>query len=412
MDHQDGGKDKGAWAPEYLQSGTEAPWYRGWDISEEERERYRKISLASKEARKQAYSADAQPVRPINEPKLKPTDLMPQRERHGLRALSLFSGGGGLDIGFDRAGYTHVASYEVLDFAAETIKANRPDWTIHGGRDGDVTAVDWTKLRGTVDVVHGGPPCQPFSIAGRRKGQQDARDMFPELVRCVREIQPLAFVAENVPGLAAKKFEPHVQQTIVQPLSDLYVVHQFTMAAPAFGVPQDRKRVFWVGIHKDAGAADFAPPQPTHDWLHLSTRKKLQPRIDDDAPVLPKTMGAREALGLPSVGHDTVAPTIRSTLTGPRHTTSIVNSVAAVKRWEEIQIWPNGVAASRHLASRFAARNGHFRLSVHDCKVLQGFPEEWAFEGPVYKVLGQIGNSVAPPVGYHVATALYEALVR
>jgi len=75
-----------------------------------------------------------------------------------------------------------------------------------------------------------------------------------------------------------------------------------------------------------------------------------------------------------------------------------------------LQIWPNGVQSTRQKASAFPAKDDHFRLSVQDCGLLQGFPEEWRFAGAVYEVLGQIGNSVAPPVAYAVAKAVADAL--
>jgi len=121
-------------------------------------------------------------------------------------------------------------------------------------------------------------------------------------------------------------------------------------------------------------------------------------------------MGAREALGLCDQGFDAIAPTLRSGLTGPRHTTSVVSSVSAMKRWGELGIWPNGVAADREKASAFVAANGHFRLSIPDCMLLQGFPVDWPLKPPVYKALGIIGNSVAPPMGYWVAMAVARSL--
>jgi DNA (cytosine-5)-methyltransferase 1 len=114
-------------------------------------------------------------------------------------------------------------------------------------------------------------------------------------------------------------------------------------------------------------------------------------------------MGARAALGLSDIGYDALAPTLRSGLTGPRHTTSVVNSATALKQWNTLQIWPNGVAEDREKASAFVAKNGHFRLSIPDCMLLQGFPADWPIRGTVYKALGLIGNSVAPPMGYRVA---------
>jgi DNA (cytosine-5)-methyltransferase 1 len=82
-----------------------------------------------------------------------------------------------------------------------------------------------------------------------------------------------------------------------------------------------------------------------------------------------------------------------------------------LKVWNGIHVWPNGVAANREKARAFVAENGHYRLSVPECALLQGFPENWVFEGAVYKTLGQIGNSVAPPMAYAIATSITAALL-
>lgn len=373
-------------------------YHEPWDLTDKERARYREISDASRKAKRLAIAgAGPEPIHPINTPTLHPLELMPQRDRNGLRVLSLFSGGGGLDLAFDRAGFDHVASYEILQAAADTLTKARPGWTVYGGENGDVTRVDWLSYRGEVDVIQGGPPCQPFSAAGRQRGASDTRDMFPEFVRAVATVRPRAFVAENVPALLHKKFSDYVQREIIEPLSRDYDVRKFTLEAQSFGVPQVRKRVFFVGIHKDQAADEFTAPAPTHS--HHGERR-----------VLPTCMGARESLGLADIGRDAPAPTIRSTLTGPRHTTSIISSVSAARRWAEIEIWPNGVAPTRERAHLFVAKNGHFRLSVPDCAVLQGFPEDWPLQGPTYVMLGQVGNAVPPPLGYVVAASVADAL--
>ena len=111
---------------------------------------------------------------PILTPRLDPVSLMPLVAPSGLRALSLFSGGGGLDIGFERAGFDHTASFDIMEHAGVVLKAARPIWKIFSGNDGDVTRVDWSSYRHKLDVIHGGPPCQPFSHAGRQKGASEA----------------------------------------------------------------------------------------------------------------------------------------------------------------------------------------------------------------------------------------------
>ena len=382
----------------YAARGTVASWYRGWELTDGERDRFRQISLASHAAKVRALKGECDsPKHAVPTPKLNPLDLMPRRKSNGLNALSLFSGCGGMDIGFDRAGYQHVASYDILPVVADVLKVAKPAWKVFAGDHGDVTHLDWKQHRG-VDIVHGGPPCQPFSLAGNRKGSADVRDMIPELVRAVLEIRPRVFVMENVAGLATQKFAPYLQEVFFKPLKRHYQICSFMLEAASFGVPQRRRRVFFVGFADKAAAERFDKPAPTHSHGAAVIAG------------LPKTMGAREALGLHDIGRDGLAPTIRSGWTGPRNSTSIVNSATALKEWAALEIWPNGVAPDRAAASAFIAKNGDFRLSIADCMVLQGFPPTWPIKPPVYKALGLIGNSVSPPMGYSVACSIAKAL--
>lgn len=375
--------------------------HQPWDLSEEERERYRRISNESREAKKAALRGDGPPpLHDINIPALNPLDLMPGVDPTGLTTLSLFSGGGGLDLGFERAGYDHVASFEILQDAANTLVKARPDWTVFGGQEGDVTGVDWTTYAGQVDLIHGGPPCQPFSSAGRQKGKDDTRDMFPEFVRAVLEVKARAFVAENVPALLQSKFQEYLRTQVLQPLGADYTIHRHVLHAGVFGVPQVRRRVVFVGFRNNDDSARYQEPQETH--------AALSGQLTD----LPTCMGARKALGLPDIGRDALAPTIRSGLTGPRKTTSVISSASAAKKWASLEIWPNGVAPTRERARVFVAKNEHFRMSVPDCATLQAFPESWPFQGPTYMMLGQIGNAVPPPLGYAIASAVRDALTR
>lgn len=386
------------------------PWYRGWELTEAERARFRAISQASLAAKRIAVAGHAVDRAPIYAPTLDPDVLMPQLPSNALRSLSLFSGGGGLDLGFTRAGFEHTASYEILEDATATLRAAHPEWRVHGGEDGDVRRIDWSEFRDRVDVLHGGPPCQPFSMAGYQGGSNDGRDMLPEYVRAVKEIRPVVFVAENVPALVSAKFEPYLRSTLLTPLSAEYQTTVILLRAEWFGVPQVRKRVFIVGARRSEGIS-YQPPEPTHLSDHLpngtSWAAVVIPVGGHEADSCP---GARRALGLPQDGYDALAPTIRSSLTGPRHTTSIVSSVSAHRQWERLGIWPNGVAATRDAASCFPARDALYRLSVEEVGLLQGFPSSWGFVGAVYMQLGQIGNAVPPPLAYAVASSVRLAL--
>jgi DNA (cytosine-5)-methyltransferase 1 len=221
-------------------------------------------------------------------------------------------------------------------------------------------------------------------------------------------------MAENVPGLTSVKFRQYLYETFYQPLSREYVVTTFHQRAEAFGVPQRRERAIFVGFRRQTDAARFLKPEPTRDFSHLllngdfaRNHQDVFPGFDRPAE---KCMGARQALGLPDIGYDALAPTLRSSFTGPRGTTSVVNSKAAMEVWDRLQLWPNGVAATREAAARFPTKNGHLRLAVPDCKVLQGFPGDWSFSGPTFKQLGQLGNSVPPPLAYRLALSIAAAL--
>jgi DNA (cytosine-5)-methyltransferase 1 len=382
----------------HYELGTDAPWYQGRELTEQQRAAFRARSQRSHRAKLRALAGGAVPIHPVNIPAFEPETLMPAVAAHGLAGLSLFSGGGGLDLGFDRAGFGHVASYDTLEAAGETLSANRPGWQVHAGDKGDVRAIDWQALRGAADIIHGGPPCQPFSSAGRQKGARDGRNLLPEFVQSVLAVRPQAFVAENVAALSGPKFESYLKRAFYRPLSKSYHVKTFLMSAHEYGVPQIRRRVVFVGFRRKRDFQRFREPVPTHS----PPREPIEGRS--------VTMGARMALGLPPTEYDALAPTIRSTLTGPRHTTSILSSASAQRAWSKLEIWPNGVAADRRAASGFPAKNGHFRLSVPDVALLQGFPEDWHFHGATYMALGQIGNSVAPPVAYAVALAVARAL--
>jgi len=381
-----------------------------YKLTDQQRNIYRQISQTARETKMRAEQGFLSSVHSINTPQFEPNQLMPQLESNGLTTLSLFSGGGGLDLGFDKAGYLHQGSYELIPICGETLKNNRPNWPIYSGPEhGDVTQIHWQNYIGSIEVIHGGPPCQPFSIAGQQGGQNDERNMWSEFIRAVNTIKPKSFVAENVLGLLNPKFRHFIQKFVLDKLSD-YHIHIFELNAADFGVPQIRRRVFFVGFDSKTAFQCFQIPKPTHQWTNRKISEPIYSTDDLFKETLPKTMGVREALGLPDMGYDALAPTLRSGFTGKRNTTSVLNSTAGQKVWGDIGIWPSGVQANRQKACAFPAKYDHFRLSVQDCALLQGFPADWHFSGAVYQVLGQIGNSVAPPVAYQVAKAVALAL--
>lgn len=145
------------------------------------------------------------------------TELPPRR---ALRCIELFAGAGGLAIAASNAGFEHDAVLEYNHDACETIRANQRrgyelvrHWPLI---EGDVHDQDFQTWNGRVDMVSGGPPCQPFSIGGKHGAMGDRRNLFPEAARAVREIQPRAFVFENVKGLLRESFAKYFGYIVLQ----------------------------------------------------------------------------------------------------------------------------------------------------------------------------------------------------
>ena len=162
-----------------------------------------------------------------------------------MKAIDLFCGAGGLSLGLKRAGWELVASVEHDHYASATHRLNFPNCQHF---DCDIQQIDWRPFAGKVDLVAGGPPCQPFSVSGKQQGQEDVRDMVPEFLRAVDEIKPMAFVMENVKGLTLEKFKPYLLRTIAQFEELGYFVTYRVLNSADFGVPQQRERVFVVGL--------------------------------------------------------------------------------------------------------------------------------------------------------------------
>ncbi len=222
-----------------------------------------------------------------------------------MRALELFAGAGGLAMGVSKAGFSHSKVVEWDEDCCATLEYNkgravRPvsAWSIHRG---DVRAFDYSSLAHPVDLVAGGPPCQPFSLGGKHKGYDDHRDMFPEAVRAVRELRPRAFIFENVRGLLRESFSEYFEYIVLQlsypevkaqPKGDwtshlaalekyhtkgkrdglrYHVVFRLLNAAD-YGVPQKRERVFIVGFRADQ-QIEWSFPEPTHSREALLASK-------------------------------------------------------------------------------------------------------------------------------------------
>ena len=326
-----------------------------------------------------------------------------------LTSLDLFAGAGGLSLGLGRAGVETVCAVESDVDAAETFAAHSPSADVRAGR---VEGQDLRPFRGRVDLVVGGPPCQPFSSGGLRKGARDERDGLPAFVAAVEAASPRAVVMENVPGLAVGARRP-VLDALVTDLGAMgYAVTWRVLNAADFGVPQARRRLFVVGTR----AGRFAWPESTHGEgtprPHVSAGSVLT-----DEPV-GRSNGSRVTYAKnpdlrPSPYHgllfngggrpidpDRPAPTILASAGGNK--TPFLDTLGVVPSYHA------------HLAAGGAPRSGDVpgarRLTVREVARLQTFPDNVAFAGRPSAQYRQVGNAVPPVLAEALGGAVVAAL--
>ena len=380
-----------------------------------------------------------------------------------MRSIELFAGAGGLGIGLHQAGFRPVSVIEFDGYCCDTIRENQErgitsveNWPVSHC---DVRAIDFAQYEGCVQLVSGGPPCQPFSLGGKHRANGDARDMFPQAIRAVRQARPEAFIFENVKGLTRSAFRNYFEYIKLQlehpeiiaregedwsdHLARLeqhhtsgsrsglnYRVVAQVLNAANYGVPQKRERVFFVGFREDLGVR-WSFPLPTHsrdallvdqargdywDRHGVAKHARVLPRAAaaaaarvQDVPTDAKPwLTTRDALnGLPDPELDPRAslsflnhkfqPGARSY---PGHTGSPLDEPA-----KTLKAGVHGVPGGENMLVR---PNGSVRyFSVRESARLQTFPDEFLFHGSWSETMRQLGNAVpvrlARTVGENVA---------
>ncbi|WP_397404311.1 DNA cytosine methyltransferase [Phenylobacterium sp.] len=315
-----------------------------------------------------------------------------------VTAIDLFAGAGGLSLGLEAAGIESVFAVEIVDDAVATYRRAFPGADVYHG---DIRAVSFKRYSG-VDVVAGGPPCQPFSSGGLRKGQEDDRDFLPEFVRAVLEVRPRAFVMENVPGLIS--FGPYLR-SVLAPLFDLYSISEpKVLNAADYGVPQSRRRLVIVGR---ADGVQFRLPSGNPHMrmpagLVLTERPKGEPNLSK--VVFAKRPDLRPN---PYHGHlfngggraielDKPSPTILAAAGGNKtHFLDLENRIPAYYQ---------------HLRRGGSPFDGELigarRITVQESAALQSFPDGVTFAGRISSQYTQVGNAVPPKLAQAIAEEL------
>ena len=369
-----------------------------------------------------------------------------------ISSIELFTGAGGLALGLEMAGCHHEAMYEFNAQACRTIRYNiahgqtfAQGWKIH---QADVRDIRYSEITSSIEMVAGGPPCQPFSVGGKAHGRNDSRDMFPEAVRAVRELTPRCFVFENVKGLLRDSFASYFNYIILQlsfpsvvrrqdedwtehlsrlekiqtsgrfPELSYRVVYRLLNAAD-YGIPQYRHRVFIVGFRSDLGL-EWHFPKATHSldrllwdqwvtgkyWEQHEVAKAKRPampltvaakvaalkeRFSLFAPTEERYLTVRDALkGLPDPYVPNNVPNHRLRDGGrpyPGHTGSPFDEPS-----KALKAGAHGVPGGENM---IAFPDGTFRyFTAREAARIQTFPDDYVFDSPWTEAMRQIGNAV------------------
>lgn len=382
-----------------------------------------------------------------------------------MKVIELFTGAGGLGMGISLAGFRAAQIVERDRWCCDTIRENRrsgvaPVANWPSPTQGDVREVDFTQWSGKIDLVSGGPPCQPFSLGGKHQAFDDSRDMWPEAVRAVRETAPKAFIFENVKGLTRSAFlnyfsyiklqleHPQVtrvgdedwrdhfarleQHHLARNQNGLnYRVIAEVMNAADYGVPQRRERVVFVGVRADLDV-QWSFPEPTHsqdallwqqcrDWRYWDRHevpiinRVIDGKLEDrglrlrQRPALLPWRTVRDAIG------DLPAPTDWPSLTVhnhrlqhgarsyPGHTGSPLDEPA-----KTLKAGVHGVPGGENMLRQPSGSVRYF--TVRESARLQTFPDEYVLHGSWSEAMRQLGNAVPVELARVVANDVARVL--
>lgn len=307
-----------------------------------------------------------------------------------LFTLELCAGGGGAALGLEQAGFSHAALVDNDKHACATLRINRPYWNVI---EADIRRFDATYWRG-VDLLSGGLPCPPFSIAGKQLGADDDRDMFPAMLRIVKEVRPRAVMIENVHGILTARFT-QFRQKIDKAFDTLGFDTYWTgLNAAEFGVPQTRFRAFLVALRRGATKPLNWPTsragqtttvgETIGDLMAERGWRGASAWIKQAASPAPTIVGGSHKHGGPDLG-----PT------------------RARREWAALGVDGLGLA-NEPPAPNFT---GMPRLTVPMVARLQSFPDDWKFAGSKTHAYRQVGNALPVRLAFTVAKAVRECLV-
>ncbi|WP_219701299.1 DNA cytosine methyltransferase [Marinomonas lutimaris] len=380
-----------------------------------------------------------------------------------MNSIEIFSGAGGLALGLKKSGFEHKAIIEINKDACKTIRSNK---IFHFGKnlfEGSISDFNFMTISEEIDLLSGGPPCQPFSLGGKSKGRHDIRDMFPEAVRAIRESKPKAFIFENVKGLMRASFNDYFEYILLQLKHpsikredsenwerhkikllenekingdnslEYNVIYKLVNAAD-YGIPQKRERVFFIGFRSDINI-NWRFPEPTHSedtliwekWISKEywLRHKIPiPQVDEKNKSKAEKINKKYAYIKPT---KKAWLTVRDTISDlpyptdsqvkrvndhifkggakiyPGHTGSYIDEPA-----KALKAGDHGVPGGENM---IRYQDGSVRyFTVRESARFQTFPDDFTFEGSWGEAMRQLGNAVPVKLAEIIGKSIFKSL--
>ena len=308
-----------------------------------------------------------------------------------MNSVEICAGAGGQALGLEQAGFNHLALVELDSHACSTLRLNRPKWNV---LNCDVKEFDVSQYK-NIDLLAGGVPCPPFSIAGKQLGHNDERDLFPEVLRLVEECYPKAVMVENVRGILAPKFDSY-RKKVLDKLRDLGYTSDWRLVNSSdYRVSQLRPRAILIAMR----------PHYMKHFIWPDASKEAPPTVGE---ILYKEMHSNGWEG--ATEWKKRANNIAPTLVGgsKKHGGADLGPTRAKLAWSKLDVDGLGIADE----APDEGFTGKPRLTVRMASLIQGFPPEWEFAGRKTASYRQVGNAFPPPVAKAIGISIRNAIIK
>lgn len=323
-----------------------------------------------------------------------------------ITEIELFAGAGGLALGLEEAGIKGLEFVEFDHDACNTLRTNRPKWNII---EDDIHNVDFTRYSGKIDIVTGGFPCQAFSYAGKKLGFEDTRGtLFHEFARCVKEVNPKMFLAENVRGLLSHD-KGRTFSTIINVFEGLgYTLQYKVLNACFYGVGQKRERVVIIGIRNDlTDKIKFNYPVPDKEWTTLRTALKDCPESEGES----YSENKKKVMELVPAGGcwvDLPSDIAKAYMKKSYYSGGGRRGMARRIAWDEPCLTLTTSPSQKQTERCHPDETRPF--TVREYARIQSFPDTWEFAGKMSNKYKQIGNAVPVEMARRIGVQIVKTL--